>query len=305
MKTSIKATQVLFSIFLLMMGMNGYSQQGADLNFHYEVKNPAYENEQGPVIILDEAHENFHKLQERYQPFARVLRADGFLLKSGKQTITADYLAGCDIFVISDPMNSKKKSAYSGAEIIALKKWVESGGSLCLITDHNPDPPAIAALAAAFGIEVNDGFVFNESPGADQGPIYFKRDDGTLQDHAIVDGRKGHREEITEIVSFTGCAFKAGEDFSPLMILGPDKISYMPKNPAKINRRTPKLNVEGWLQGGTMELGKGRLAFFAEAGMFTAQTIGPQRIKFGMNSPLAPQNAQFLLNVFHWLARII
>jgi hypothetical protein len=35
--------------------------------------------------------------------------------------------------------------------------------------------------------------------------------------------------------------------------------------------------------------------------MFTAQLAGPTRWKVGMNSPLAGQNAAFLLNILRWL----
>ena len=35
--------------------------------------------------------------------------------------------------------------------------------------------------------------------------------------------------------------------------------------------------------------------------MFTAQLAGPQKRKGGMNSELAPENHQLLLNIIHWL----
>jgi hypothetical protein len=38
--------------------------------------------------------------------------------------------------------------------------------------------------------------------------------------------------------------------------------------------------------------------------MFSAQVAGPQRNPMGMNHPSAPQNAQFLLNVMHWLSGV-
>jgi hypothetical protein len=41
---------------------------------------------------------------------------------------------------------------------------------------------------------------------------------------------------------------------------------------------------------------------FGEAAMFSAQVAGPQRPPMGMKDPAAPQNAQFLLNVLHWLS---
>jgi hypothetical protein len=42
-----------------------------------------------------------------------------------------------------------------------------------------------------------------------------------------------------------------------------------------------------------------------EAAMCTAQLAGPQHVPMGMNNPLAPQNAQFCLNVVHWLSGLL
>ena len=53
------------------------------------------------------------------------------------------------------------------------------------------------------------------------------------------------------------------------------------------------------------EYGKGRVAVFGEAAMFSAQLAGPERRPVGMNKPEAPQNPQFLLNLIHWLTRQI
>jgi len=51
--------------------------------------------------------------------------------------------------------------------------------------------------------------------------------------------------------------------------------------------------------------GKGPVVVFGEAAMFTAQLAGPQKNKTGMNSTIAPQNFQLLLNIIHWLDRIL
>jgi len=47
------------------------------------------------------------------------------------------------------------------------------------------------------------------------------------------------------------------------------------------------------------------VAVFGEAAMFTAQLAGPARMPMGMNHPLAKQNAQFALNVMHWLSGML
>lgn len=54
-----------------------------------------------------------------------------------------------------------------------------------------------------------------------------------------------------------------------------------------------------------MAHGRGRVAVFGEAAMFTAQVTGPERQPMGMNAPGAEQNAQLLLNVLHWLSGLM
>jgi hypothetical protein len=49
-------------------------------------------------------------------------------------------------------------------------------------------------------------------------------------------------------------------------------------------------------------MGRGRVAVFGEAAMFTAQLAGPERTPVGMNDPAAARNAQLLLNLMRWLA---
>jgi hypothetical protein len=39
--------------------------------------------------------------------------------------------------------------------------------------------------------------------------------------------------------------------------------------------------------------------------MFSAQLVGADRRPAGMNDPGAPQDAQFLLNLMHWLTGIL
>ena len=54
-----------------------------------------------------------------------------------------------------------------------------------------------------------------------------------------------------------------------------------------------KRSLEGLLQGVTIELGAGRVYVSGESGGLTAQD------SFGMQ--FTPQNAQYVLNIVHWL----
>ena len=59
-------------------------------------------------------------------------------------------------------------------------------------------------------------------------------------------------------------------------------------------------------KGALLEVGKGRMAVFGEAGMFTAQIVTEdnETWKMGMNADTALQNQQLLLNIMRWLVRV-
>jgi hypothetical protein len=52
-------------------------QQLADPNYRPVVERPAYPGG-GPVVAIDEAHDNLHTLGGQYRPFAELLIADGY-----------------------------------------------------------------------------------------------------------------------------------------------------------------------------------------------------------------------------------
>jgi hypothetical protein len=183
---------------------------------------------------------------------------------------------------------------------MTLNEWVNKGGALFVITDHMPDPGAIKELALSFGIEVSNGYVMQGPPPGRPGPMLFQKNDGSLADHYLTKGQSPD-EQVRRVATFAGSAFRCDKGFQPLLILGDDFRSWIPKEYNKFPPGTPSIDVSGWYQGGVMSYGKGRIAFFAEAAMFTAQVFADGRVKAGMNHPLAKDNARLLLNILHWL----
>jgi hypothetical protein len=57
--------------------------QVADPNFNSKVANPAYKNN-GPRVLFDEAHNNFHTATGRYKPFADLIGNDGYQIVPNK-----------------------------------------------------------------------------------------------------------------------------------------------------------------------------------------------------------------------------
>lgn len=286
------------------------AQQVADRDFRPAVTPPAYAAGQGPVVCLDEAHHNFHTLDGRFFAFGELLRRDGFVVRPGRAPFDqADALDGCAVLVISNALPddedwsgypSPTPDAFRPAEVAAVRAWVEGGGALLLIADHMPLAGAAKSLAAAFDVQFDDGFAFagtdDEAMGA---PTLFRVEDGTLADHPVVRGATP-AAAVRQVRSFTGQAFRA-PGAQPLMVLPPGFISLHPATAWDFKPETPTIDVSGWLQGAVKEVGGGRAGFFGEAAMFSAQLAGPQRMAVGMNAPEAGQNAQFALNLLHWL----
>ena len=280
------------------------AQQEADTAFAPRIDRPAYPAGHGPVVAIDEGHRNFHTAGGRYRPFAETLRRDGYAVRSAKGRVGRSSLADVRVLVVANALGEVREgedtsgSAFSPAEIGRVRSWVERGGSLLLIADHMPFPGAARTLAAAFGFELTDGFAVPAS--GEPAAIVFSRSAGTLGDHPIAAGRTPE-ERVDSAVSFTGEAF-TGVGAVPILVLPPGTLNLLPRKPWEFDSTTVRRPAEGWWQGAVKEVGKGRVAMFGEAAMFTAQVAGPDRYAVGMNHTAAGQNLRLLRNLFRWLA---
>ncbi|MBA4849365.1 hypothetical protein [Emticicia sp. BO119] len=281
------------------------AQQVADMDFSYPIKKTMYETGKGSTIVLDEAHYNFHTLAGRYAPFGQLLKKDGYVLKSGNERFTLEYLSNIKILVIANAMPDSSaewklpaKSAFKESEINALKQWVQEGGSLMLIADHMPFAGCSAQLSLAFGFNFIDGFAIRR----DKKPEVFSYQRNNLNQNIITRGRT-KEEKIDSLMVFTGQAFIAPKEATVLTRLNDEYEILMPSVAWGFNETTPRISGQSFVNGAFMDYGKGRLVVMGEAAMFSAQLSGPLKVKAGMNHPVARQNAQFLLNIVHWLDR--
>jgi hypothetical protein len=289
-------------LVVLMATGIAFAQQVPDLRYRPPVPRPAYESGKGPRVAVDEAHHNFHTAEGRYKPFAELLRRDGYRVDALRQPFRAESLKGVDVLVISNALHQHNArdwsppnpSAFTKDETAAVHRWVEKGGSLFLIADHAPFPGAASDLAKAFGVEFSTG---RAAAGHwKRGPETFDYETG-LKESTITRGRSD-AEKVTKVATFTGSAFRVPNHATPVLVFGAKSESFERKAGGKDVHRVP---IEGWCQGAVMKVGKGRVAVFGEAAMFSAQRAG--RESMGMNAPEAGQNHQLLLNVMHWLSR--
>ncbi len=283
------------------------AQQVADTTFQPAPSAPAYAPGTGPRVAIDEAHHDFHTVGGPYRPFAELLRRDGYRVAAFGAPFTVETLRGVDVLVVANALAARNESdwslptpsAFTPEEIAAVRAWVAGGGSLLLVADHMPFAGAAAELAAAFGIRWLNGFALE---GESQDPMAFRRADGTLAPHPMREGRSAD-ERIDSVFSFVGSAFRMPAGGRPVLILRSGVLAVFPQEAWRFTEATPRRSAAGWLQGGTLVVGRGRVAAFGEAAMFSAQTADGRPM--GMNHPLAAQNWRLVLNAMHWLSGLL
>ena len=109
----MKKILLILSIILLVIFNSIYSQQLADTKYNPTVNNPAYEQNKGPVIFIDEGHNNFHTLSGRYQAFGKLLQKDGYLLKPFSNKFIEKEFAKGKILVFSNALNKRNIEDWS------------------------------------------------------------------------------------------------------------------------------------------------------------------------------------------------
>jgi hypothetical protein len=305
----MKQTAFLFSLLALLIStaLVSDAQQVADPNFDAKVAHPAY-SKNGPKVLFDEAHNNFHTASGRYKPFADLITHDGYQITPNKEKFSAAVLKAFDILVISNALGAERMNmpeasnpAFTPEECDAVRDWVKGGGNLLLIADHAPMGSANQIMADRFGVNMSKAFTVdpeNSDPETkNPGFIVYTRESGRLADHAITRGRNDS-ERINKIIAFTGQSLKGPPDSFAFMKLADSAVDAMPGS----NPNPP--SAAGRAQGIVMTFGKGRLVVLGEAAMLSAQLAGPNLMKFGMNRP-GLDNRQLALNIMHWLSGLL
>src|SRR5215813_10122832 len=175
--------KLLAAIFALAFLISAaIAQQSPDLEFNTSVENPAYKRE-GPRVMFDEAHHNFHTSDGRYKPFVDLLSNDGYRVVRNRQPFVKARLSGFKILIIANALGAEEdddegadKSAFTDEEIAAVGDWVKDGGDLLLIADHAPFGGAAAALSERFGVEMSKGYTFDPENSVAPTLLIFSRE---------------------------------------------------------------------------------------------------------------------------------
>jgi len=297
----------IVAILVLLLALAGVAlaQQAADPEFNTSVENLAYLRN-GPRVLFDEAHHNFHTADGRYKPFVDLLMSDGYQVIRNRKPFSKVSLDTFKVLVIANALGAEEmddegsdQSAFSESEIQAVYDWVKSGGALLLIADHAPFGGAAAALGTKLGVDMSKGYTF-DAPNALQGIasfLIFSRENKLLASHPIVDGRN-EKERVNRVLTFTGQSLKGPEESSLILKLAEtaqDSPNHEHKN---------MVSAAGRAQALAFKVGKGRVVVHGEAAMLSAQITGQEKFKMGMNFE-GYDNKQYALNLIHWLSGLL
>ena len=297
----------IVTICVLLLALAGVTlgQQMADPEFNVSVENPAY-SRNGPRVLFDEAHHNFHTADGRYKPFVDLLMNDGYQVIRNRKPFTKQTLDSFKVLVIANALGAEEmddegsdKSAFTDTEIQAVYDWVKGGGALLLIADHAPFGGAAAALGTRLGVDMSKGYTF-DAANALQGIasfLIFSRENKLLGPHPIVEGRND-KERVNKVLSFTGQSLNGPEESSSILKLA-DTAQDSPNHEQK-----NMVSAAGRAQALAFKVGKGRVVVQGEAAMLSAQIAGQEKFKMGMNYE-GFDNKQYALNLIHWLSGLL
>jgi hypothetical protein len=293
---------LLSSLCVLVLALSSSAQQMADPEFNVSVENPVY-SKNGPRVMFDEAHYNFHTADGRYKPFVDLIMNDGYRVVRNRKPFTKAGLDTFKVLVIANALGAEEmddeganKSAFTDEECQIVRDWVKDGGSLLLIADHAPFGGAAQNLAKAFGVEMADAFTTDAANSLSGEPsfIIYTRQNKLLGEHPIIEGRGG-AERINKVMSFTGQSLKGPNESVSILKLSDSAKDFVDRG------GTTSTSAAGRSQAIALKLGKGRVLVQGEAAMLSAQIAGSEKFKMGMNVP-GTDNKQYALNVMHWLS---
>lgn len=306
------ALHASLAVALVVLGTTAQplpAQEVIDPAYDPPIAMPMHAETSRPLVLVDRGRNSFHAAEDAFAQFARVLTRDGYRVRGISAPYSARALEEARVLVVVNALADgdvgrwelPTRPAFEAEEVAALHRWVDRGGALLLVADHMPFPGAALDLGRAFGVDMMNGFAIVED---EWNPLVFRRADATLRAHPITLGRRPAEAVDSAVTFVAGHAFRATHArLCPLLVLRPGVVSINMERAWHFDDTTPRVDVQGWLQGAALEVGAGRVAIFGEAGMFAAQLVGPRQRRVGMNDPAAGQNLLLLRNAIGWLSR--
>lgn len=285
-----------------------FGQQDTNSDPDIKVTRPAYLKKH-PKVLFDEAHFNVHTSGGRSKAFADLITNDGYRVIPGKEKFERKTLKGVDILVIVSALGADREikpeaagnPAFTEEECDVVKNWILRGGSLLLITDHEPTGAAARNLSKRFGVEMSNGTTMDSVPEnymkGCNGCMRFTRENGLLKDHPITRGSDSS-ERIRGIENGVGQSLIGPSGSTAFLKLSDTAYDELPGG--------KKISAAGRAQGIAIKFGKGRVVVLGEAAMLAGQGPRPgQKFRRWWLDYPGIDNRQLALNILHWLSRLL
>ena len=247
------------------------------------VISPKFNPETSPRVSFDLGHGNFHDIKTTYAPFAILLKNDGILLNTHESLFTENSLQDIELLIIANAIPTEEtegetSSAFAESEINVLKNWIQNGGSLLLIADHDPFGSAASELAKAFGAGMSsvwtvDSLRFIEAIGKTTW-LEFSEENKGLGRHSILQNEIPE-SAVRRVITFTGQSLSFDSTWTSILQLSPSAKNYYSRSEATVAAAdtTTYFPVPCQSQLIAREYGNGRIVIAGEAAMFTAQEV--------------------------------
>lgn len=273
-----------------------------------KVPRPAYIKNH-PKVLFDEAHFNVHTSGGRFRAFADLIALDGYRVIPNRERFTSKNLNKVDILVVVSALGADRETdpvragnpAFTEKECDVVKHWVKRGGSLLLITDHEPMGAAARNLAKRFGVDMSNATTMDSAPAnfvrGCNGCMLFTRENGLLDDHPVTLGRDSS-ERIRGIENGVGQSLKGPPRSTAFLKLADTAYDVLPGG--------QKISAAGRSQGIAFRFGKGRVVVLGEAAMLAGQGPRPgQKFRRWGLDHTGIDNRQLGLNILHWLSGLL
>lgn len=300
--------QLIVSIIILASCV----YQRPDMDVDMSVDSPKFDPNISPNVLFDAGHENFHDIHTTYKPFATLLKNDGIILRIHQGLFTEKALQNIDLLIIAnaaapEQKGGEKTSAFSESEIHVLTEWIQNGGSLLLIADHDPFGSAASELAKVLGVGMEsvwtvDTLRVDQEIGKNTWLEYNQENNG-LGQHSILQA-ESPESAIKQVITFTGQSLSFDSTWTSILQLSNSAQNYYTRADASIASvdTSTYFSVPGQSQLIARKYGEGRIVIAGEAAMFTAQVVRVfhKTIYAGFNYK-GYDNKKLVLNTIHWL----
>jgi hypothetical protein len=260
-------------------------EQQVDLDYRTPVAAFAGARNGDGGLLVDEAHGNRHGLGAPDAPgtlhwLEEPARAAGLPVRSIAVPLDGQVLGDAQLLILGSASRP-----FARKEVDAVVAWVEAGGSLLLLTDHEPFASPASELAGRLGVRFSRETVRSAS-SPQSARILFSRKDGSLGKHEVTRGSN-------KIATYGGQAlWRPGSQTERLLALPEVMIS-------EVGQR---IDTAGAAQMIAFPYGRGRVIMSGEAALFSAQRHADGS-RIGL-ADVATDNERFVVSAMRWLLHL-